>query len=128
MRRTVVIAALTLVAGSSVGHAQAEPQGKAVPLRASLPVGAVVRFWSDNPRVDERLSVVQRAAADSLHVRWEIYPGDTTYLSLAYPNLRRVDVEMPRTRGEGARHGLVIGLFTALAMERDRSSVGEGGD
>jgi hypothetical protein len=117
MRCALVIAVLMSASGLRVGHAQAEPQGKPVPLRASLPVGAVVRFWSDNPTIDERLSVVQRATDDSLHVRWEIYPGDTTYLSLAYTNLRRVDVAMARTRGQGAARGLVIGLLAALAMD-----------
>lgn len=80
----------------------------AVAQGVSLPEGSTVRIWSTSVR---RAPVtLERVSADTLIVR-DRFGLERVPLSL----VQRVDVKIPRSRGQGAVHGAGMGALVGAA-------------
>ena len=107
MRCTLTLAVLLALALHDVGHAQSESTF----VISRIPAGSVVRVWSTEPAMRRQLGTVDRSNGDSLRLRM-----DDALVSVPFVGVERLDTQVPRTPGEGARRGLARGLVAAVTL------------
>ena len=112
MRQSLSLVVLALVAFG----ARLLGQGQPAPALAALHAGVTIRIWSDAPPMSKQTAVLVAAERDSFRIALDS-AAPLRAAAMRYEDLRRVDLQIPRSRGSGALRGFGYGLLTALVVD-----------